>query len=395
MFQRSQYQAVRKRLEDEPRKFIQVLYGPRQVGKTTIVNQFIDQTSMPYHFVSADAVAKSQEEWLAQQWETARLKLGQSGAKEGIFIIDEVQKINNWAEMVKREWDADTSSRTGLKVLLLGSSRLLLQQGLTESLAGRFETMYVSHWSYPEMRDAFDLGVNQYVWFGGYPGAVDLIGDEQRWKQYIADSLIDTSISRDILMLTRIAKPALMKRLFELGCIYSGQILSYTKILGLLTDAGNTTTLANYLQLLDQAGLLGGIEKFNPEKIRQRSSSPKFMVHNTALMSALYHLDFNEVFADPAKWGRWVESVVGTHLVNNAISMGFKLYYWRDRGDEMDFVIQHKGKTVGIEVKSGSGVSRTGISAFKNRFKPYKVYLIGKAGLDWEEFLCMNPLELF
>ena len=395
MFQRSQYQVVKKRLDDEPRKFIQVLYGPRQVGKTTIVNQFIAQTSLPCHFISADAVTESQEEWLSQQWETARLKLTKDGAKEGVFIIDEVQKINNWAEMVKREWDADSTGKVGLKVLLLGSSRLLLQQGLTESLAGRFETMYVSHWSYSEMRDAFGLSVNQYVWFGGYPGAVDLIRDEQRWKKYITDSLIDTSISRDILMLTRIAKPALMKRLFELGCIYSGQILSYTKILGQLTDAGNTTTLANYLQLLDQAGLLGGIEKFNPDKIRQRSSSPKFMVHNTALMSALHDLDFDDVISDPAKWGRWVESAVGTHLVNNSISRGFELYYWRDRGDEVDFIMQHKGKTVGIEVKSGSGASRAGISAFKNRFKPHKVYLIGKAGLHWEEFLGINPLDLF
>ncbi len=223
-----------------------------------------------------------------------------------MLIIDEIQKIGNWSEAVKREW-SDTAQRQSLKVVLLGSSRLLLQQGLTESLAGRFETLFIGHWSYREMKEAFDFTLDQYVWFGGYPGAATLINDEERWRRYITDSLIETSISKDILMLTRVDKPALMKRLFELGCGYSGQILSYTKILGQLQDAGNTTTLAHYLRLFNTAKLLGGLEKYSPEMVRRRASIPKFQVHNTALISAQQQHSFQEIAANPSRWGRWVE----------------------------------------------------------------------------------------
>jgi predicted AAA+ superfamily ATPase len=213
--------------------------------------------------VSADAVDVSNSFWLEQQWETSRIKLKQSGAKEFLLVVDEIQKINNWSETVKMLWDTDTKNNVSLKVVVLGSSRLLIQQGLTESLAGRFETTFMSHWSYSEMHEAFDWNENQYVWFGGYPGAATLISDEQRWKNYVKDSLIETSISKDILMLTRVDKPALMKRLFELSCHYSGQILSFNKMLGQLKDAGNTTTLSHYLSLLSTAGLVAGIEKYS------------------------------------------------------------------------------------------------------------------------------------
>ncbi len=282
-----------------------------------------------------------------------------------------------------------------IKVVLLGSSRLLLQQGLTESLAGRFETIYMGHWSFSEMQEAFGYNVNQYIWFGGYPGAAQLVNDEDRWKQYVNDSLIETSISKDILMLTRIDKPALMKRLFELGCRYSGQILSYTKILGQLLDAGNTTTLAHYLRLLDASGLLSGIEKFSPEKIRQRSSSPKFQVYNTALISAQVDTDFNETFFRPELWGHWVESAIGAHLLNETMVSGYQLFYWREKNSEVDFVIQHKGKTIGIEVKSGSKTRASGVEAFKRQFNPDKIYLAGTSGIPLSEFLLINPVELF
>uniref|UniRef100_Q3AT93 ATPase n=1 Tax=Chlorobium chlorochromatii (strain CaD3) TaxID=340177 RepID=Q3AT93_CHLCH len=395
VIKRAQKALLTERLENEPRNFIQVLYGPRQVGKTTIAQQFMQTTSLPVHFVSADYVAVEQSHWISQQWETARMKLRQSEQQQAVLIIDEIQKINNWSEVVKKEWDSDTANQLSLKVVLLGSSRLLLQQGLTESLAGRFETLYVGHWSYSEMREAFNVTPEEFVWFGGYPGAASLIYDEERWQRYITDSLIETSISKDILMLTRVDKPALMKRLFELGCSYSGQILSYTKILGQLQDAGNTTTLAHYLRLLDSAGLLGALEKYSIETVRRRASIPKFQVHNSALLSAQQPLAFRDVVSNPALWGRWVESAIGSHLLNYTRTHNLELYYWREGNHEVDFVLVHKGRAIGLEIKSEHSQQTAGMGAFAKQCKPYKVLLVGDSGIAWQEFLTLNPLELF
>jgi hypothetical protein len=393
MFERLHLQQVVKRIQ-EPRKFIQVILGPRQVGKTTLVNQLVQKYASESLVVSADAVGASNSLWLEQQWETSRIKLKQSGAKEFLLVVDEIQKINNWSETVKMLWDTDTKNNVSLKVVVLGSSRLLIQQGLTESLAGRFETTFMSHWSYSEMHEAFDWNENQFVWFGGYPGAATLISDEQRWKNYVKDSLIETSISKDILMLTRVDKPALMKRLFELSCHYSGQILSFNKMLGQLKDAGNTTTLSHYLSLLSTAGLVAGIEKYSNNVIRKKSSSPKFQVYNTALMSAQSNYSFTEAMGNPAIWGRLVESAVGAHLLNHAVSGDFALSYWREGDEEVDFVMEQK-QLIGIEVKSGSVQKTSGMASFKKKFNPDKVLLVGNSALSWQDLLKMNPSALF
>src|SRR5664279_2664185 len=394
MFERHHLQILIKRMH-EPRRFLQVVMGPRQVGKTTLITQLIVQAKIDYLFGSADSVAASNATWLEQQWEAASIKLAQHETKEFLLVIDEIQKIDYLIETVKLLWDTDTRNNLNLKVILLGSSRLLLQQGLTESLAGRFESTYMGHWSFNEMQQAFGWDVNQYVWFGGYPGSATLIDDEERWKTDIKDSLIETSISKDILMLTRVDKPALMKRLFELGCLYSEQILSYTKVLGQLQDAGNTTTLSHYLELLDTAGLLAGIEKYAPDVIRQRSSSPKFQVHNTALISAQRIDLLKDTLAKPDEWGLLVESSIGSHLINHSLTDKFNIHYWRERNDEVDFVIERKGKVIGLEVKSSAAGFTSGMTAFKNKFNPDKVLLIGNGGLPWQDFLKINPVSLF
>lgn len=369
--------------------------GPRQVGKSTLTGQVLQKLKLPFLSVSADAVPNTGDVWLEQQWEAARLQFQQSGSTDFILAIDEIQKISNWSEIAKKLWDEDTRKKRNIKVILLGSSRLLLQQGLTESLAGRFETTYLGHWSFAEMQKAFGFTPEQYVWFGGYPGAASLVRDEDRWKKYVNDALIETSISKDILMLTRVDKPALLRKLFELGCLYSGQILSYTKIVGQLQDAGNTTTLAHYLHLLDTAGLLAGIEKFTGEELRQRSSSPKFQVHNTALLTAQQAANLEEVQQQPDVWGRWVEASIGAHLVNHQLSEGYTVSYWRHRNDEIDFVLEKKGKVIGIEVKSGATQKAPGMDAFKKQHQPDKILLVGNSGISWPEFLKMNPLQLF
>lgn len=394
MFERSYLKLVKSRIE-ESRKFIQVIFGPRQVGKTTMINQLLPQLAIPNMNESADAISATNSAWLVQVWESARLRLKASGAKEFLLVIDEIQKIDNWSEIVKQQWDKDTRENVNIKVILLGSSRLLIQKGLTESLAGRFEILYLGHWSYPEMQEAFGWSIEQYVYFGGYPGSATLIGDEERWKNYVKDSLIETSISKDILMLTRVDKPALLKRLFELGCLYSGQILSYTKIIGQLQDAGNTTTLANYLRLLSDSGLLGGLEKYAGDIIRKRGSSPKFQVYNNALITSQNNDTYEKAVINPKLWGRLVESSVGTHLMNHSISERYNLYYWREGNYEVDFVLEKGDKVIGLEVKSGMKAENAGIALFSDKFHPDKILLVGTGGIPYDEFLKINPKEIF
>ncbi|PKP05665.1 MAG: AAA family ATPase [Bacteroidetes bacterium HGW-Bacteroidetes-5] len=394
MFERPYLKSIKSRIE-EPRKFIQVILGPRQVGKTTMVNQLISQLSTLNLYQSADAVTATNSVWLTQVWESARIRLKTTGAKELLLIIDEIQKIENWSEVVKQQWDKDTLENINIKVILLGYSRLLIQKGLSESLAGRFETLHLGHWSLPEMQQAFGWSAQQYIYFGGYPGSATLINDEERWKNYIKDSLIETSISKDILMLTRVDKPALLKRLFEVGCQYSGQILSYTKIIGQLQDAGNTTTLANYLKLLSDCGLLGGLEKFAGDIIRKRGSSPKFQVYNNSLITSQSNTTYQEATANTQLWGRLTESSVGAHLINHSISQRYNLYYWREGNYEADFILENGNKIIALEVKSGLKAKNAGMSVFADKFHPDKLLLIGTGGVPYDEFLKINPKELF
>ncbi|WP_372932292.1 ATP-binding protein, partial [Mariniphaga sediminis] len=309
--------------------------------------------------------------------------------------IDEIQKIPNWSETIKANWDSDKLNGYEIKLVLLGSSRLLIQKGLTESLAGRFEVIYMGHWSFNEMNLAFGFTEEQFVWFGGYPGAAELVNEEQRWNDYIVNSLIETTISRDILLMENISKPALLRSLFELGCSYSGQILSFNKILGQLQDAGNTTTLSHYLHLLDSAGLLSGLQKFSKGKIVKRSSSPKFQVQNTALYSALSNYPLPDVLENAENWGRHVEVAIGAHLLNAVREENLTLNYWREANFEVDFILQQKDKVIGIEVKSGSSKFTKGMQKFSSAFKPYKMYLVSNEGLSWKELLKINPVDLF
>lgn len=394
MIRRSQLETIITRT-NEPRKFIQVVMGPRQVGKTTMMKQLSEETKIETISVSADGVLNSNWLWIQQVWESARMRLKSNSTNEILLIIDEIQKIENWSEVVKEQWDLDTKESTNIKLILLGSSRLMIQRGLTESLAGRFEAIYVGHWSFSEMEEAFGWNVSQYIYYGAYPGAASLINDEERWKNYIKDALIETSISKDILMLTRVDKPAVLRRLFELGCLYSGQILAYTKLLGELQDAGNTTTLSHYITLLSDSGLLGTTEKYAGNVIRKRASKPKFQVYNSALLTAQDELSYEKAVLDPKAWGRLTESAIGAHLLNNAITKGYKVYYWREKNDEVDYILERKNAIIALEVKTGRRAETNGMRIFAETFKPKKVLLVGTGGIGIEEFLRMNPADLF
>ena len=384
-YRRPQAEVLAERLA-EPRRFVEVVAGPRQVGKSTLVQQVTDELSLPVRYASADEPTLRGADWISQQWQAARLEV--SGKAGAVLVLDEIQKIPAWSETVKRLWDEDTRKKRPLKVVVLGSAPLLIAQGLTESLAGRFETLHLPHWSFAEMREAFGWKVDQYLTFGGYPGAASLIGDPVRWSRYIADSLIETSIARDVLLLTRVDKPALLRRLFELACRYSGQILSYTKMLGQMQDAGNTTTLAHYLDLLAGAGMVCGLQKYAGDAARSRGSSPKLQVFNTALMTVTSGMSPEEVRADREFRGRLAESAVGAHLANAAAVGECELFYWRDRGQEVDFVVRSGSRLTAIEVKSGRAPqAHPGTEAFAAAFKVRRKLLVGDDGISVEDFL--------
>jgi predicted AAA+ superfamily ATPase len=342
------------------------------------------------HYASADEPAMRARQWIAQQWDAARLMAREGNA---LLVLDEIQKIPGWSETVKRLWDEDTAAATALRVVILGSAPLLIGRGLTESLAGRFETIYLPHWSFAEMREAFHWDLDTYLFFGGYPGAAPLIHDEERWARYIKDSLIETTISRDVLLLTRVDKPALMRGLFDLGCAYSGQMLSFNKMLGQLQDAGNTTTLAHYLNLLAGSGMVTGLQKFAAGEARSRSSSPKLQVFNTALMSAQSGRPLATARQDHAWWGRLVESAVGAHLINAAATGVCDVFYWRDRNAEVDFVVVRGGALTALEVKSArTRETLSGMDTFSARYNPKRRLLVGPGGIPLDEFLS-RPVE--
>lgn len=370
----------------EPKRFIQVVWGPRQVGKTTSVTHVLETLGLPHHYASADSPATHTTTWIRQQWERARADAA-SGAV--ILALDEVQKVPGWSDVVKALWDEDTVANRDVRVVLLGSSPLLMQAGMSESLAGRFEVLRWTHWTYGECRAAFGWDLETFLFFGGYPGAAPLADNVPRWRSYIVDSLIETSVSRDILLMTRVDKPALLRQLFGLGCEYSGQILSYTKMLGQLTDAGNTTTLAHYLELLGGAGLVTGLSKYTGGAVRQRASSPKLQVLNTGLMTAVSGREPADAVSDTAWRGRLVESAVGAYLLARSHDAGLAVRYWREGDRDVDFVLESRDALVAIEVK-GHGAplgTHRGMLAFGERYPEARLLTVGADGVPLERFL--------
>ncbi len=394
MIIRSQSNDLIMRLQ-EPRRTIQVVAGPRQVGKTTLVKQVLQQLSTPSRFFNADGVEPDDKDWIAARWEEVRALMHFNQYQEMVLVIDEAHKINNWSEQVKREWDADTFNDVNIKVVLLGSSRLLLKKGLTESLAGRFEILPMTHWSFQEMQEAFGWDINQYVYFGGYPGSAPYVNNEARWRKYMRESIIAPAIEKDVLQTTYIYKPALMHQLFHLGCAYSGELLSYNKMLGLLQDAGNATTLVNYLEVLGESKLLTGLPKYVKDASRKYRTIPKLQVYNNALLTALTEgVSYEKVFTDPQLWGRWVESAVGCYLLDKADELDCDLFYWREDNEEVDFVLRRADKLLAIEVKSGKRQSNSGLSTFRQMYNPQHSLVVGGQALPLEDLFKGNIASL-
>ena len=406
-YERQEAARLRVRLDEEVQHIV-IVTGPRQVGKTTLVqgalrnrrsyyvavDQPADESepflSQPDSSTSWRSAGPRNEEWLVGEWNRART-MARKSEMGFVLAIDEVQKVSRWSDVIKGLWDADRASGINMHVVLLGSSPLLMQQGLKESLAGRYELIRLNHWSFPEMNEAFDFSLHEYLYFGGYPGSASLIRDEPRWRQYIRTGLVEPNIERDILMMTRVDKPALIKRLFNLGCDYAGQILPLTRMLGQLDDEkGHTVTLAHYLDLLSKAGLLSGLQKYAGTRLRRRASPPKLIPLNTALITSGSGYSYTDARGDRTYWGRLVESVVGAHLCNTS-QLNCDVYYWRESPHEVDFVLARGKRLTAIEVKSGVVPSHApGLSAFISRYKATRAVLVGEGGIPLTEFLS-NP----
>ena len=385
----------------EPRRFMQVVVGPRQTGKTTALRQLIEKIDTQTHFVRASQDIVRSQDWLRREWEEGRRLARQNSndltsnqLPKALLVIDEIQMVTQWSSVVKTLWDEDTDEGLALQVVLTGSSALLLTKGLHEALTGRFELHFCEQWDFAECRDAFGYSLDDYLYFGGYPGAAALADDKQRWLDYMTNSIIAPSISRDIIMLERIGKPAVMDALFTLGAAYSGQEVSYRKLLGQLDDAGNATTIAHYLDLLSKAGLLSGLQKYSEKLLRTRASSPRLITHDTSLMVASYGQYRDLLLTDPARRGHLVESAVGAYLIKRAKRDGFVVYWWRDGSDEVDFVLQSGSAVTVIEVKSGRIKKAQGLDAFAAKHSCDHSLTVGSSAVSLEDFL-LDKIPLF
>ena len=368
--------------------------GPRQTGKTTMIEQALERIGLPSRYLAVDEILEAdksvrdphdQRAWLLGTWRKAR-RDAEENERGFILALDEIQHIEDWSLIVKGQWDRDRRAGCPLRVIVAGSAPWSMLTGL-RALAGRFMPVKVRHWSFTEMADAFGYTLDQYLFFGGYPGAAPLVNDVDRWRAYVSDTIVSPSIEKDIIGLSRIEKPALMRRLVELAGDYSGQILSYNKMLGQIQEPGNTATLADYLDLLSEASLLTGLSKYSGAAYAARGSSPKLNVLNTALMTAPLKRSFDGIRADRTLWGRIVESAVGAHLHNTA-GRKASLYHWREGPDEVDFVLSRGLHPMGIEVKSGAGAGkRRGRAAFRERFPGARTLLVGARGVPLDEFL--------
>lgn len=373
---------------------VQVIVGPRQVGKTTAAQQLATRLGWPQVFAAADAPLPLGPEWIETQWQLARTRKPTRGQRV-LLVLDEVQKVAGWSEVVKRLWDEERREGGPVLPVLLGSSALLVQKGVTESMAGRFFLHRCPHWSWPECEAAFGWSLADWIYFGGYPGAAALADDEEAWRRYVADALIETVIARDVLQMQAITKPTLLRHLFALAATFPAQVLSYNKMLGQLQDAGNTTTLAGYLRLLETAFLVSGLELFSKGQVRKRGSSPKLVLWNNALVNAYALRGRKAAQADGAWWGRLVENAVGAHLLNGLNAPGWSVTYWRDGDYEVDYVVAHGTDVWALEVKSGRGGRLSGMSYFRECYPKAKVWLIGAEGVKLEEFFARPAAEWF
>lgn len=317
-----------------------------------------------------------------------------SSCDEVVLSLDEIQKVPEWSSTVKYLWDEDTRRGRNAKAVLTGSLTLTLQSGMAESLKGRFEILRSTQWTFSECREAFGYSLDDFLMLGGYPGAAALKNDAPRWLSYLRDSIIEPTITQDVLEMEAVRKPALLRALFEIGALYSSQEISYRKLLGQLDDRGNTDVIAHYLDLLSHAGLMSGLKKYDEKALVVKTSSPRLLVHDTSLMTASLGNDADRVMSDTALRGHLVETAVGAYLLARSQREGFDLRWWRDRGAEVDFVVTSGRRRTAIEVKSGRVKGTKGLGEFVQRYPGTYALIVGSEEFPLEDFL-LGKVPLF
>lgn len=412
MYERSQLKLMLERIK-EPKKTIMVISGPRQCGKTTAVGQMIDQCGIPAYSFSADNVSTEGNAWIIERWESARNRMDAEGLEEAILVMDEVQKIRNWSEAVKSEWDYDMETGRNLKVVLLGSSRLLLQKGLEESLAGRFEKIDMTFWTYDEMHEAFGMSRDQYIYFGGFPGMYAYISDESRWRAFMESSIVSPFLQKDLTELEEIRNPSLLSKVFSVGSALSGKEISVNRLHDAL-NSGSNPTISSYLSLLDKTMILKPLFKYRTSAAEKKNSSPKMQVYHNGFLTVCNNTTFTDVRSNNTLWGQWVESAVGAFLLNKSLVHGFDIMYWRETKNykdkhgksrngtfEVDFVLKKGFSVVAIEVKSNRADSLSGIEEFRKNFSENSInrltccLVVGSQGLTFEDFCRLDFNRLF
>lgn len=388
---------LERRSREPPPGRVQVLTGPRQVGKTTLLLELARRLpNAVYHAV--DTPEAAMPGWWEAIWRDV-----QSRTKHGpaVVLLDEIQYLANWDRLMKAKVDEIQRNKLAVNVAVSGSSALLVGRGLKETMAGRFEKLRLLHWSAADLQAAFSLtddeAVAHLVRRGSYPGAFPLRADSARWRAYLRDSIIEPAIGRDILLMEPVRKPALLRQLFLVCLGHPAEIVSLQKLAGELHAAGALETVAHYLAVLEQAYLVAGLEKFSPRMLRRRAAPPKIVVLNNALMAAL-----EEVSDAHPRWGLWVENACLAHAWNR----GQELFYWREEPLEVDGVFMGSWGNWAVEVKAGSFSARDlgGLLEFCRRYPEFQPLVLcsqeraddripGVRLMYWGDFLLGEPLS--
>jgi len=343
-------QTLQRRLEEKPPIRLQLLVGPRQVGKTTLLLALEERYKSRAIYVSADTPEAGLPSWADGVWRRA---LDRTGHDAAILLIDEIQYLPQWSHWLKARFDEVTRKKIPLHVVVTGSSSLKIGAGAKETMAGRFERLTLTHWGAADLTKFLgvsgDIAPERIVSHGGYPGAVTYWNDPARWRTYLRDSVIEPAIGRDILQLEVVRKPALLRQLFALAVAHPAEILSLEKIAGSLAEKGALETLAHYMELLSDAFLVAGLQRYAGDEIRRRRSPPKLVVLNNALLAGSRASSPPGTQSNPSEWGRWLENA----CIAFAINAGQEAFYWREEPWEVDAVIRGSWGRWLLEVKSG------------------------------------------
>lgn len=385
-----------RRISEPAPSLIQLLVGPRQVGKTTLLLELADTLGPQAIYVACDTPEASLPGWRDRLWQRVREQAARSKAT---LLLDEIQAVSGWSAWLKSCMDQVKRQRVPLHIVATGSSSLRLGAGARESMAGRFERHVLPQWSARNLHELLDVPANEaparLVALGGYPGAVRFWNDPDRWRSYIRDAIIEPAIGRDILQLEQVRKPALLRQVFALATAHPAEILSLDKIAGALAERGALETIAHYLDLLKAAFLVAPTHKYSDAEIRRRRSPPKLVVLDNALLAATSSAP--DPRTDTARWGRWVENACLAH----AIHQGEEVFYWREEPWEVDGVfVGPRGRWL-VEVKTGAYTQTDlrGLAQAAIRFPKFKPLVLcdrgceaparaaGFAALAWDEFL--------